>query len=122
MADVTVSTQVNPIGTKLVQDADTDNDAASDTTGASGKLYMVEIDNTANSSIVYFKMANTDDATAGTTAAHLVLMVPASTKMSYVFPTGITFSTGFSHWCVEEAAESNASSPGATVVARYVTT
>ena len=118
---LTVSTQVNPIGTKLVQDTDVTATAADDTTGASGTLYMVEIDNTANASIVYFKMANTDDATGGTTAAHLVLMVPASTKMSYVFPTGIAFSTGFSHWCVTEAAEANTSAPSSAVVARYVT-
>ena len=118
---VTVTNQSNPLGSKLVQDSSAGNTAVDNTTGASGTLYMVEVDNTANSAIVYFKMANTDDATAGTTAAHLVLIVPASTKMSYVFPTGIAFSTGFSHWCVTEAAESNTSAPSSAVVARYVT-
>ena len=118
---VTVTTQVNPIGTKLVQDTDVTSAAADNTTGTSGTLYMVEVDNTANASIVYFKMANSANATGGTTAAHLVLMVPASTKMSYVFPTGIAFSTGFSHWCVTEAAESNTADPSSDVIARYVT-
>jgi hypothetical protein len=118
---VTVANQSNPLGSKLVQDSNTNKDAADDTTGASGTLYMVEVDNTANSSIVYFKMANSADATGGTTAANLVLMVPASTKMSYVFPTGIAFSTGFSHWCVTTAAESGVTSPSSAVIARYVT-
>ena len=119
---VTVSTQVNPIGTKLVQDTDAAGTAVDDTTGNSGVLYMVEVDNTGNAFVVYFKMADTDNATAGTTAAGLVLMVPASTKMSFAFPTGITFSTGFSHWCTKTAAESSTTDPDANVTVRYITT
>ena len=118
---VTVSTQVNPIGTKLVQDTAAGETAVDDTTGAGGVLYMVEVDNTANAFTVYFKMADTDNATAGTTAAGLVLMVPASTKMSFAFPTGITFDNGFSHWCTKTAAENSEVSPG-TVIVRYITT
>tara|TARA_Y100001963_G_C6441023_1_gene291401 strand:+ start:96 stop:461 length:366 start_codon:yes stop_codon:yes gene_type:complete len=118
---VTVTNQSNPLGSKLVQDSSAGNTAADNTTGSSGTLYLVEIDNTANASIVYFKMADSADATAGTTAAGLVLMVPASTKMSFAFPTGISFSTGFSHWCVTGAAESNTTAPGSAVVARYIT-
>jgi hypothetical protein len=119
---VTVSTQVSPIGTKLVQDTDVSNTAVDNTTLTFGTLYMVEIDNTgASSTAVYFKMADSADATAGTTAANLVLMIAAGTKMSYVFPTGITFSTGFSHWCTKLAAESDTTVPADTVSARYVT-
>jgi hypothetical protein len=118
---VTVTNQSNPIGSKLVQDTSAAGTAVDNTTGASGVLYVVEIDNTANSSVVYFKMADTDDATAGTTAAGLVLLCNASTKMSYAFPTGITFSTGFSHWCVTSATESSVANPSSAVVVRYVT-
>jgi len=122
MSTVTVSTQVNPIGTKLVYDSDADGTAADNTTGDSGILYMVEVDNTGNAFVVYFKMADVTDATAGTTAAGLVLMVPASTKMSFAFPTGITFSNGFSHWCTKTAAESSTTDPDANVAVRYITT
>ena len=118
---VTVTNQTNPLGSKLVQDTTANGTAVDNTTGADGVLYMVEIDNTANSGIVYFKMADTDDATAGTTTAGLVLLCNASTKMSYVFPTGITFSTGFSHWCVTSATESSVANPSSAVVVRYVT-
>jgi hypothetical protein len=118
---VTVTNQSNPIGSRLVNDTDVTSAAADNTTGTTGTLYMVEVDNTANSSIVYFKMADSTNATGGTTAANLVLMVPASTKMSYVFPTGIAFSAGFSHWCVTGAAEANTTSPSNDVIARYVT-
>ena len=119
---VTVTNQSNPLGSKLVQDTDAGNTAVDHTTGASGTLYMIEIDNTGGSATaVYFKMADSANATAGTTAADLCLLVPAGVKQAYAFPTGIAFSNGFSHWCVKGAAESNTEDPDATVTARYVT-
>ena len=65
--------------------------------------------------------SNTADATAGTTAADVVLMCAASSTQNYVFPSGIAFSSGFSHWCVTGAGESNTGAPGSSVTARYVT-
>ena len=118
---VTVTNQSNPLGSKIVQDTGATNSAVDNTTGGSGTLYMVEVDNSANSNVVYFKLADSTDATAGTTAADIVLRVPASTKMSFAFPTGVAFANGFSHWCVTGAAESNTTSPGSAVVVRYVT-
>ena len=118
---VTVTNQSNPLGSKVVQDTSAGNTAVDNATGASGTLYAAEVDNTANGSAVYFKLANTTNATAGTTAADMVLMCPANTKMNYVFLGGIAFSAGFSHWCVTSATESNTTAPGSAVVARYVT-
>ena len=118
---VTVTNQSNPLGAKLVQDTSATNTAVDNTTGGSGTLYAVEIDNTNNAAISYFKMANSTDATAGTTAADICLFCPASSKVNYVFVGGIAFSAGFSHWCVTEKAESDTSAPGSAVVVRYVT-
>ena len=118
---VTVTNQTSPLGSKLVQDTTAGGTAVDNTTGASGVLYMVEIDNTNNGAISYLKMANSTNATAGTTAADLCLFCPASSKVNYVFVGGIAFSAGFSHWCVAEKAESNTTSPGSAVVVRYVT-
>jgi len=118
---VTVTNQSNPLASKLVNDTSVGGTAVDNTTGASGTLYMVEIDNSNNSDAVYFKMANAEDATAGTTTADLVLKCPASVKRSYVFPEGIAFSSGFCHWCSASAGESNTDAPGAAVVVRYVT-
>ena len=118
---VTVTNQSNPLGNKLVQDNSCTATAQDNTTDASGTLYMVEIDNSSFSTIVYFKLANATDATAGTTAADMVFMCPASSKRSYVFPEGIAFSAGFSHWCVTGAAEANTTSPSTPPTVRYVT-
>ena len=42
---VTVTNQSNPLASKLVQDTAATATAVDNTTGASGTLYMVEIDN-----------------------------------------------------------------------------
>ena len=118
---VTVTNQSNPLGAKLVEDTSATNTAVDNTTGASGTLYAIEVDNTNNAAVSWFKMANSENATAGTTAADICLFVPASSKVNYVFVGGITFSAGFSHWCVAEKAESNTDAPGSAVVVRYVT-
>jgi len=118
---VTVTNQLNPLASKLVQDTAATNEAQDNTTGASGTLYMVEIDNSSYSTAVYLKLADATDATAGTTAATLVLLCPASVKRSYVFPEGIAFGSGFCHWCVTGAAEASTAAPGTTPTVRYVT-
>ena len=118
---VTVTNQSNPLASKLVQDTAATSTAVDNTTGASGTLYMVEIDNSTYGTIVYFKLANATSATAGTTAAAMVFLCPASVKRSYVFPEGIAFASGFSHWCVTAAAESNTSAPSTPPTVRYVT-
>jgi hypothetical protein len=117
---VTVTNQSNPLGARLIQDTVATNVAVDNTTGTDGTLYAVEIVNGAGT-IVYFKLANTADATAGTTAANVVLMCAASSTQTYVFPGGIVFSTGFSHWCTQGAAQDNTAAPGSAVIARYVT-
>ena len=118
---VTVTNQSNPLAAKIVQDTAASKTAVDNTTGTSGTLYMVEIDNASYSTAVYFKLADAASATGGTTAATMVFFCPASVKRSYVFPEGIAFGTGFSHWCVREAAESGDTAPATPPTVRYVT-
>ena len=121
VAETTVTNQTAPLGSKIVQDLAATNAAVSDTTGANGTLYLVEIDNSSYSTAIYFKLVNADSATVGTTAATMVLYCPASSKRSYAFPEGIVFSVGFTHWCVTGAAESNTGAPSTPPKVRYVT-
>lgn len=119
---VTVTPQQGPItNSKLVEESAATNSAVNNTTGGNGSLYMVEIVNS-DSSPVYFKLADATSATIGTTAASIVLKCAGSTTRSYVFPGGIAFSNGFSHWCTANAAESDNTAPGTPPVVRYVTT
>lgn len=118
---VTVTNQSNPLGSKMVQDSSATSAAADNTTGASGNLYAVEIDNSLNAAAAYLKLADSTNATGGTTAADVVLVCPASSKKNFVFLAGIPFSNGFSHWCVTGAAEADTTNPLNPVVVRYVT-
>jgi hypothetical protein len=118
---VTVTNQSNPLGSKIVNDTAASNTAVDNASGGSGTLYMVEIDNSSYSTAVYLKMADTTNATAGTTASTMVLFCPASSKRSYVFPEGIAFSSGFSHWCTTAAAEDSTAAPSTPPTVRYVT-
>jgi len=118
---VSVTNQSTPLGNKIVQDTSVVNVAVDNATGASGTLYAVEITTTTGST-VFFKLADTTDATAGTTAADIVLRCPGNSQKSYIFPGGIPFTAGFSHWCVLSAAESNTTTPGdSNVSVSYVT-
>ncbi len=116
---VTVTNQSNPLGSQLVQDTDAKGTAVDNASGGSGTLYAVEVVNP-NGASVYFKLADATSATAGTTAADIVLECPASSTKNYVFLAGVAFSSGFSHWCVTAAAESNTTNPGSDVTVRYV--
>jgi len=118
---MTVSvTDTTSLGAKLVQDTEANSTAADNTTGGAGILYGVEITNP-NVAPVYFKLADAATATPGTTAASVVLVCNASSTQNVSFVSGLTFSTGFSHWCVTAAAESNTTNPDLAVTARYVT-
>ncbi len=82
---------------------------------------MVEIDNTGYSTPVYFKMVGATTATAGTTAPDLVLLCAASSKISYVFPSGIAIANGFCHWCTTGAAQDSTAAPSTPPTVRYIT-
>jgi len=117
---VSVTNQSTPLGNQIVEDTAATNSAQDNVIGGSGTLYAVEIVNP-NVSAVYFKLANSATATAGTTAADMVLMCPGSVTRSFILPAGVLFNVGFSHWCVTGAAESDTTPPGSDVTARYVT-
>ena len=66
-------------------------------TNAAANLQMVEINNTANTTVLYLQLwdQNAPSAvTVGTTEPNCVLPCPASAKINYVIPRNITFGTG----------------------------
>mgnify|MGYP003138152090 CR=1 FL=1 len=117
---VYVNNQNAPLTTTLVVDTDVTHIARQNVTSNPGTLYNVSVSSSCTASS-YFKLANVLSGTVGDTAADIVLLVPASGSKSYVFPEGLCFNTGFTHWCVDGAAEGNVIAPrGGIVNARYV--
>lgn len=81
--------------------------------GTTPKVYGWEIDNTANTSAVYFKVYDAASPTVGTTAPHWCIRVPASTKLPWpsVNGDGHTFSAKMNMACVTTAGTAGTTSP-----------
>ena len=128
MAGTSTST-FTELGTKYVLDRDAKGNAASnDVTSATGVIYLVEIDNEANSSAVWLKVIDAasgapNPSTAnGSGTPHYSFIAPAYTKICYVIPSGAAFDTGLSFWCTTAAAVGTNANAGNPVVVKFITT
>lgn len=115
MPNVTYTVFPGGIATNQYKIADMDETADVDIAGSSGTLHAVEIDNTANAAITYVKLYNDASPTVGTTAPDMILMVPASTKMTFHFPGGVAFSTAFSVAALTAGGTAGTTGPTSTV-------
>ena len=123
------TTIANPLGTKLIIDAAANAEAEDDvTTTQTGTIYACEIDNTLNDVPVYVKLCEVQNATSGTNGAAWQFMAPASSKITYMIPDGVSYNTYLSFWCVispfTTSAEStdSATSPGSDVEVKLLVT
>tara|TARA_Y100001937_G_scaffold64448_2_gene88157 strand:+ start:8349 stop:8732 length:384 start_codon:yes stop_codon:yes gene_type:complete len=97
---VTVSNIADPLGSKLIIDADSNATAEDDVTGASSTIiYAVEITNSDNQTPVYTKLADTGDATSGTTNPYDMVKVASGSKETYIIGTGLSYGN-LSFWTV----------------------
>lgn len=126
MAKTTISAFTALAG-KLVSDDSVGAAPVDNATGAtSGRIYMVDIDNTLNSAAVYLKIIDAASATVSTTTAngagtpHLMLYVPKGKSITYAIPDGHAYSAGVSYWCVTSSAVGNESGPQSTVTVRLL--
>lgn len=118
---LSVSTQVNPVGTKLIVDTTADSTAETDVTGTSGVIYTLDVDNTSNgSNPAYLKIYDNASPTVGTTAPDLIFKVAANLRRMLVIPEGMAF-TNLSFACVVEAGTAGTTSPTSSVTVRMVT-
>lgn len=108
-------------GAKLFVDTVNANAAVAISTTAVS-LYELEMDNTANAAISYVKFwdLGTGSVTVGTTAPFMVLMVPASTKITAVFTGGVAFATAISAATVTTAGTAGTTSPTSSFILKAV--
>lgn len=86
----------------------------------SATLYELELDNTANAAASYVKFYNTGTVTVGTTVPDAILMVPASTKITLVFPGGTVFGTALSVATVTTGGTAGATGPVTAITVKAV--
>ena len=130
MASVTTSA-LTELGGKYVLNRDAkghDNDIADQKNAltGSGTIYLIEIDNEANSSTVYLKIRDNTDfqpsvstANGAGTPDHSCI-VPAFTKMCYSFPAGLALSTGLSYWVTTGAAAGTSANASSAVIVKIL--
>jgi len=90
--------------------------------GSSGVIYSLELDNSANGAATYFKLFNVaaGSVVLGTTAADLVILVPAATAITLVFPSGLTLGTAIACASVTGKAESDNTAPTSSFIVKMV--
>tara|TARA_R110000824_G_scaffold190165_1_gene371586 strand:- start:320 stop:685 length:366 start_codon:yes stop_codon:yes gene_type:complete len=118
---VSITNLGSPLAVKLVIDTTADATSAANVTGASGNLFLVEIDNTNNTAISYLKLYNHASPTVGTTAPDLVLPAPASTKLTYAIPQGVAFGTAISIAATTAGGTAGTGSPSGAVTVNILT-
>jgi len=56
----------------------------------------------------------------GTTAPDMIVLAPASAKVTLVIPGGVTFGTGLSYACVTAGGTAGVTNPTSSVLAKLV--
>jgi hypothetical protein len=116
-----VSTQVNPVATRLAVDTALGATAQHNLFGAPCVLYLVEADNTGNAGApCYVKLYNAASAVPGTLDPHVVLMVPPAAKRSFAIPEGLAFGVGLSCCCVTSPGTPGTTAPTSAVPVRLL--
>lgn len=89
---------------------------------SSATLYAIDVDNTANASASYTKIWNvaSGSVVVGTTVPDMIILVPASTRVSIPIPAGIVFGTALSEATVTTAGTAGTTSPSSSVIVRLV--
>tara|TARA_R110000737_G_scaffold196910_2_gene217442 strand:+ start:323 stop:697 length:375 start_codon:yes stop_codon:yes gene_type:complete len=83
---------------------------------SSGSLFQVRIDNSLNEDMTaYVKIADSANATSGSTTPDIVLAVPGGEIANYVWEIGFPYTAGLSVWCTALSNSSDVSALGETV-------
>jgi hypothetical protein len=124
----TSTSSITELGGKYVLDRSCTgaNGSTNNVTGAAGIIYMVQINNEANSTSSYLKIRDNASATPGTTTAngvgtpHFTFKAPAYKKITYAIPGGAAFTAGLSMWCVTGASVGSVTDPTSDVIVRLI--
>lgn len=117
---LSVSTQVSPVGSKLIVETAAGATPDNNVTGVAGTLYMVDVDNTANGvDPAYLKIYSDPAPVVGTTPPDLIFLVGVNKRRSCVIPEGWAF-TALSFAVVTTPGTAGGTAPAEAVAVRMV--
>lgn len=102
---VNLLTQPAKLANYITTDTEADGTVEANITASTGVFYIVEIDNTANKTMTFVKMKDATSIANTEAASHWKLPCPASSKISYLTGSGMTFSTGLCFWATSVAQD-----------------
>ena len=114
---VTLTNQTVGTTNRIVKDTSATNTAVLNVTGGPGTVYLLFINNAANSHGTYVKFYDTTDAVVvGTTVPDYIFLIAGSSIQQYAFTGGNKFLNGISYAAVREAGTAGTTAPGSAVL------
>jgi|8_EtaG_2_1085327.scaffolds.fasta_scaffold133358_2 hypothetical protein len=108
----TTRTSITEIGGILISASGIDGTGyANVTANSSGTIYMLDIDNTKNTTDVYFKIKDHGSNVGAGQTPDWMFKGKAGVVTSYVFNTGLAYAAGVSIWCTQMATVANNTAP-----------
>jgi hypothetical protein len=118
---LSVSDQVPPVGSKLIVETTAGATSNNAVTGASGVIYHIHIDNSANSdNAAYLKIYDNASPVVGTTSPDYIVKMPVNQSSGIVIPDGLPFNY-LSFAVVISAGTAGTTSPTNPVIVKMVT-
>lgn len=119
---LSISSQVAPVGTKLVVQTEANSTSNNNVTGAAGSIFQIDLDNSANAdNPAYLKIYDNASPTVGTTPPDLIFKAPVNTRLNMCVPDGIAFND-LSFAVVTTGGTAGTTDPTSAVVVKMVTT
>ena len=111
---VTSSGVSSPFAVRAIDITDLENTGLNDFVSSSTTVYSLDLDNSANGAVTYFKLYDNASPTYGTTQPSLMIQVPASTRAVWTIAKGLLLTSGFSVMASTDDGEGAAGAPGSS--------
>ena len=108
------------LSVRLVEVTDLENVGGSDLLAGATTCYQLDLDNSANGAITYFRAYNNATPTYGTTDPDVMIMVAASTRQVWNIAQGLPLSAGLSLQAAVDDGPGSGSSPSSSFNASLV--
>jgi len=104
----------SPFSARGVEMTDLENTGLSDFISSTTSVYTLDLDNSANGAVTYFKLYDSTNPTYGTTEPSVMIKVAASTRQVWSIAQGLQLLSGFSVMACTVDGPAAGSSPGSS--------
>ena len=112
---------ITELGGTLISDHAANATAETNVTGAtSGSIYMIDVDNTANAAVMYFKINDHASSGGAGVTPQWMFMAEGGKKTSFIFDAALAYSAGVTTWCTAGAAVGNSVNPPNSVIVNMI--